>query len=43
VASEEIAVTGATGGLGGRVARLLAEHGVEHRLLVREPSRGGGT
>jgi NAD(P)H dehydrogenase (quinone) len=39
VASAEIAVTGATGGLGGRVARLLAEHGVEHRLLVREPSR----
>jgi len=39
VASEEIAVTGATGGLGGRVASLLAERGIEHRLLVREPSR----
>ena len=39
MASEEIAVTGATGGLGGRVARLLAQHGIAHRLLVREPSR----
>jgi NAD(P)H dehydrogenase (quinone) len=39
VATEEIAVTGATGGLGGRVARLLAERGIEHRVLVREPSR----
>ena len=39
MASDEIAVTGATGGLGGRVARLLAEHGIAHRLLVREPSR----
>jgi NAD(P)H dehydrogenase (quinone) len=39
VSTEEIAVTGATGGLGGRVARLLGEHGIEHRLLVREPSR----
>jgi uncharacterized protein YbjT (DUF2867 family) len=39
MASEEIAVTGATGGLGGRVAARLAERGIEHRLLVREPSR----
>jgi uncharacterized protein YbjT (DUF2867 family) len=39
VSSEEIAVTGATGGVGGRVARLLAERGIEHRVLVREPSR----
>jgi NAD(P)H dehydrogenase (quinone) len=42
VASEDIAVTGATGGLGGRVAALLAERGIEHRLLVREPSRAPG-
>jgi NAD(P)H dehydrogenase (quinone) len=39
VSTEEIAVTGATGGLGGRVARLLADRGIEHRLLVRQPSR----
>ncbi|MGX7826206.1 SDR family oxidoreductase [Actinokineospora sp. 24-640] len=34
-----IAVTGATGRLGGRVARRLAEAGVGQRLVVREPSR----
>jgi uncharacterized protein YbjT (DUF2867 family) len=34
-----IAVTGATGGLGGRVARRLAERGVEQRLVVRDPAR----
>ncbi|HEY6709480.1 MAG TPA: SDR family oxidoreductase [Actinomycetota bacterium] len=34
-----IAVTGATGGLGGRVARRLAERGVGQRLVVRDPSR----
>jgi uncharacterized protein YbjT (DUF2867 family) len=34
-----IAVTGATGGLGGRVARLLAERGVPLRLVVRDPRR----
>lgn len=34
-----IAVTGATGRLGGRVARLLAAEGAEQRLLVRDPSR----
>jgi NAD(P)H dehydrogenase (quinone) len=35
----EIAVTGATGGLGGRVARRLAARGVRQRLVVRDPSR----
>jgi len=34
-----IAVTGATGGLGGRVARRLAERGLEQRLVVRDPRR----
>lgn len=34
-----IAVTGATGRLGGRVARRLAERGVAQRLVVRDPSR----
>ncbi|WP_327731175.1 SDR family oxidoreductase [Streptomyces sp. NBC_00487] len=34
-----IAVTGATGHLGGRVARLLAERGEAQRLLVRSPER----
>jgi NAD(P)H dehydrogenase (quinone) len=34
-----IAVTGVTGGLGGRVARRLAERGVEQRLVVRDPGR----
>jgi NAD(P)H dehydrogenase (quinone) len=34
-----IAVTGATGGVGGRVARLLAERGVPMRLAVRDASR----
>lgn len=33
------AVAGATGRLGGRVARRLAEAGVAQRLLVRDPSR----
>jgi NAD(P)H dehydrogenase (quinone) len=37
--SELIAVTGATGELGGRVARRLADRGVEQRLVVRDPSR----
>lgn len=32
-------VTGATGRLGGRVARRLAERGVAQRLLVRSPER----
>jgi NAD(P)H dehydrogenase (quinone) len=34
-----IAVTGATGHVGGRVAALLAERGVEQRLVVRDPAR----
>src|SRR3569623_1956471 len=34
-----IAVTGATGAVGGAVARLLAEHGVPQRLVVRDPAR----
>jgi NAD(P)H dehydrogenase (quinone) len=34
-----IAVTGATGKLGGRVARLLADVGIPLRLLVRDPDR----
>jgi NAD(P)H dehydrogenase (quinone) len=34
-----IGIAGATGGLGGRIARALAERGVEQRLIVREPSR----
>ena len=34
-----IAVTGATGQLGGRVARRLAAAGVPQRLLVRDPDR----
>jgi NAD(P)H dehydrogenase (quinone) len=34
-----LAVTGSTGGLGGRVATLLAASGVAQRLLVRDPSR----
>jgi uncharacterized protein YbjT (DUF2867 family) len=34
-----IAVTGATGELGGRVARRLAERGVPIRMIVRDPAR----
>jgi NAD(P)H dehydrogenase (quinone) len=34
-----IAVTGVTGGLGGRVARRLAEHGVRQRVVARDPGR----
>jgi NAD(P)H dehydrogenase (quinone) len=34
-----VAVTGATGGLGGRVARRLAGRGVAQRLVVRGPAR----
>jgi NAD(P)H dehydrogenase (quinone) len=33
-----LAVTGATGGLGGRVARRLADRGVAQRLVVRDPA-----
>jgi NAD(P)H dehydrogenase (quinone) len=36
---ERIAVTGATGGLGGRVARRLAARGVAQRLVIRDPAR----
>jgi NAD(P)H dehydrogenase (quinone) len=35
----EIAITGASGQVGGRVARLLAERGIAQRLVVREPRR----
>ncbi|MFF3335231.1 SDR family oxidoreductase [Streptomyces sp. NPDC002888] len=35
----KVTVTGATGRLGGRVARRLAERGVAQRLLVRSPER----
>jgi NAD(P)H dehydrogenase (quinone) len=34
-----IGVTGATGEVGGRVARLLAERGAPIRLIVRDPGR----
>jgi NAD(P)H dehydrogenase (quinone) len=34
-----IAVTGVTGGLGGRVARRLADRGATQRLVVRDPAR----
>jgi uncharacterized protein YbjT (DUF2867 family) len=37
--SELIAVTGATGGMGGRVARRLAAKGAPLRLVVRDPAR----
>jgi NAD(P)H dehydrogenase (quinone) len=34
-----IAVTGATGGIGGRVAQRLSQRGVAQRLVVRDPAR----
>jgi NAD(P)H dehydrogenase (quinone) len=37
--ADVIAVTGVTGGLGGRVARRLADRGVGQRLVVRDPGR----
>ena len=37
--SPRLAVTGATGHVGGAVAQALAERGVEQRLLVRSPER----
>ncbi|WP_226345406.1 NmrA family NAD(P)-binding protein [Agilicoccus flavus] len=39
MSAARIGVTGATGRLGGRVARLLADAGTPTRLLVRDPSR----
>ncbi|MDX6722720.1 MAG: hypothetical protein QOD73_1124 [Solirubrobacteraceae bacterium] len=42
MSSQVIAVTGATGGLGGRVAARLAETGVAPRLLVRDAARAPG-
>jgi len=38
-AAAEIAVTGTTGGLGGRVTRRLAQRGIAQRLVVRDPAR----
>jgi nucleoside-diphosphate-sugar epimerase len=35
----DIAVTGASGAVGGRVARRLADRGVAVRLIVRDASR----
>ena len=37
--SPAYAVTGATGGLGGRVAARLAARGLSQRLLVRDTAR----
>ena len=39
MAAQLIGVTGATGGLGGRVAERLARAGVTQRLIVREAAR----
>lgn len=39
--NERIAVTGATGRLGGRIARRLAAAGVHQRVVVRDPGRIG--
>jgi NAD(P)H dehydrogenase (quinone) len=39
VSNDLIAVTGATGEVGGRVARRLADRGLPQRLVVRAPSR----
>ena len=36
---QPIAITGATGEMGGRVARRLAERGVRQRLIVRDAAR----
>ena len=37
--SAPLGITGATGRLGGRIARRLADAGVAQRLLVRDPAR----
>jgi uncharacterized protein YbjT (DUF2867 family) len=37
--SAPLGITGSTGNLGGRIARLLAEAGVAQRLVVRDPGR----
>jgi NAD(P)H dehydrogenase (quinone) len=37
--TEVVAVTGASGGIGGRVARILATAGVAQRLVVRDQGR----
>jgi uncharacterized protein YbjT (DUF2867 family) len=34
-----IAITGATGAVGGRVAKRLADQGISQRLIVRDPSK----
>lgn len=39
MSDQPIAVTGATGEVGGRVARLLSEHGISQRLIVRDAAR----
>ncbi|MEA2428712.1 MAG: hypothetical protein QOF37_2340, partial [Thermoleophilaceae bacterium] len=39
MASGLIAVTGATGGVGGRVAERLAARGIPQRLIVRDSAR----
>ncbi|WP_445256845.1 SDR family oxidoreductase [Nocardioides aurantiacus] len=39
VTGPTLALTGVTGALGGRVSALLAEQGVEARLLARDPAR----
>ena len=39
MADDLVAVAGATGALGGRVARRLADRGVRQRLVVRDPDR----
>lgn len=39
MSSDRIAITGTTGRVGGRVARLLSEQGVSLRLLARDVSR----
>ena len=39
IALPDLAITGSTGGLGGMVARLLADAGTSQRLLVRDAGR----